>query len=225
MSVNDLQNCSTKYEYRLKYTEMKSLNDRVIPSAQGLKRRPRCKIKMLSREQARKLNRYRRKKTFCYIKNSELLKSTMLSEQDLNYHLSKGCSNGAGKILKCSSCECKNILGKGNELTKDYKNLYKNKSFHLSSVNSFRKSLNKQLSSCHPLSSFQNISETELPDLNTLFISEKGQSNSEAICEVKQCSEQARSFEEVNTDELAAYLDDCLHFPKKMSYMAEMMYT
>lgn len=43
----------------------------------------------------------------------------------------------------------------------------------------------------------------------------------------RSCSEEARAaqFEDTTLVELAAYMDDFLHFPKKMSYMAEMMYT
>ena len=43
----------------------------------------------------------------------------------------------------------------------------------------------------------------------------------------RSCSEQARGgvFEDTSMEELAAYLEDFLHVPKKMSFMAEMMYT
>lgn len=38
------------------------------------------------------------------------------------------------------------------------------------------------------------------------------------------CSTQARSSD-VTVGELAAYFDEYMHLPKKMSHMAEMMYT
>jgi len=48
-------------------------------------------------------------------------------------------------------------------------------------------------------------------------------------CEIKPrlvtCSEQARLNSDVTVDELAGYMDETSFFPKKMSYMAEMMYT
>lgn len=48
-------------------------------------------------------------------------------------------------------------------------------------------------------------------------------------CEIKPrlvtCSEQARINSDVTVDELAGYMDETSFFPKKMSYMAEMMYT
>jgi len=39
------------------------------------------------------------------------------------------------------------------------------------------------------------------------------------------CGEQARMLSDLTPDDLAGYLDDTAFFPKKMSYMAEMMYT
>lgn len=48
-------------------------------------------------------------------------------------------------------------------------------------------------------------------------------------CEMKPrpvtCSQQARQNSDVTVDELAGYMDETSFFPKKMSYMAEMMYT
>lgn len=48
-------------------------------------------------------------------------------------------------------------------------------------------------------------------------------------CEIKPrlvtCSEQARQNSDVTVDELAGYMDETSFFPKKMSFMAEMMYT
>ncbi|XP_018022003.1 uncharacterized protein LOC108678163 [Hyalella azteca] len=43
----------------------------------------------------------------------------------------------------------------------------------------------------------------------------------------RSCSEEARGpqFEDTTLEELAAYMDNFLYFPKKMSFMAEMMYT
>lgn len=39
------------------------------------------------------------------------------------------------------------------------------------------------------------------------------------------CGQQARLYSDVTADELAGYLEDTTFFPKRMSYMAEMMYT
>lgn len=65
----------------------------------------------------------------------------------------------------------------------------------------------------------RRLAEEELPDLKNLSITEAGAARS--------CSQQARSpdYEDVTMDELAAYLDNFLYLPKKMSHMAEMMYT
>lgn len=65
----------------------------------------------------------------------------------------------------------------------------------------------------------RRLAEVELPDLKSLSITEVGA--------VRSCSQQARSpdYEDVTMDELAAYLDNFLYLPKKMSHMAEMMYT
>ncbi|KAK8394965.1 hypothetical protein O3P69_006030 [Scylla paramamosain] len=65
----------------------------------------------------------------------------------------------------------------------------------------------------------RRLAEVELPDLKSLSITEAGAARS--------CSQQARSldYEDVTMDELAAYLDNFLYLPKKMSHMAEMMYT
>lgn len=44
---------------------------------------------------------------------------------------------------------------------------------------------------------------------------------------VRSCSEEAcrEQFEDTTLEELAAYIDNYLYFPKKMSFLAEMMYT
>ncbi len=39
------------------------------------------------------------------------------------------------------------------------------------------------------------------------------------------CAQEARHEQDVSVDDLAGYLEDSIIFPKKMSYMAEMMYT
>jgi len=39
------------------------------------------------------------------------------------------------------------------------------------------------------------------------------------------CGQQARLYSDVTADDLAGYLEDTTFFPKRMSYMAEMMYT
>lgn len=39
------------------------------------------------------------------------------------------------------------------------------------------------------------------------------------------CSQQARMYDDVTVEDLAGYLEDTTFFPKRMSYMAEMMYT
>lgn len=39
------------------------------------------------------------------------------------------------------------------------------------------------------------------------------------------CGEAARLYSDITADDLAGYLEDTLIFPKKMSYMAELMYT
>ncbi|XP_068225157.1 uncharacterized protein [Palaemon carinicauda] len=68
----------------------------------------------------------------------------------------------------------------------------------------------------------RQLPEGELPDLKSLSLSE----NPETAV-YRSCSQQARSpdYEDVTMDELAAYLDNFLYLPKKMSHMAEMMYT
>ncbi|XP_047500482.1 uncharacterized protein LOC125046672 [Penaeus chinensis] len=68
----------------------------------------------------------------------------------------------------------------------------------------------------------RRLTEGELPDLKSLSLTEA--SDAAAI---RSCSQQARSpdYEDVTMDELAAYLDNFLYLPKKMSHMAEMMYT
>ncbi|KAG0720965.1 Oxidative stress-responsive serine-rich protein 1 [Chionoecetes opilio] len=65
----------------------------------------------------------------------------------------------------------------------------------------------------------RQLTEVQLPDLKSLSITEAGATRS--------CSQEARSpdYEDVTMDELAAYLDNFLYLPKKMSHMAEMMYT
>ncbi|XP_064091039.1 oxidative stress-responsive serine-rich protein 1-like [Macrobrachium nipponense] len=68
----------------------------------------------------------------------------------------------------------------------------------------------------------RQLPEGELPDLKSLSLSESSET---AV--YRSCSQQARSpdYEDVTMDELAAYLDNFLYLPKKMSHMAEMMYT
>ncbi|XP_045613431.1 uncharacterized protein [Procambarus clarkii] len=68
----------------------------------------------------------------------------------------------------------------------------------------------------------RRLTEGELPDLKSLSLTETLESGT-----VRSCSQQARSadYEDVTMDELAAYLDNFLYLPKKMSHMAEMMYT
>ena len=39
------------------------------------------------------------------------------------------------------------------------------------------------------------------------------------------CGQQARMFSDVTVEDLAGYFEDTTFFPKRMSYMAEMMYT
>merc|ERR1712025_487931 len=39
------------------------------------------------------------------------------------------------------------------------------------------------------------------------------------------CGQQARMYSDVTVDDLAGYFEDTTFFPKRMSYMAEMMYT
>jgi len=50
------------------------------------------------------------------------------------------------------------------------------------------------------------------------------QENSTTIT-ILSCSQQARMYSDVTADELAGYLEDTAFFPKRMSCMAEMMYT
>jgi len=55
-----------------------------------------------------------------------------------------------------------------------------------------------------------------------------GQGTSESINEagsLVSCGQQARMFSDVTVEDLAGYLDDTAFFPKRMSHMAEMMYT
>lgn len=69
----------------------------------------------------------------------------------------------------------------------------------------------------------RRLTEGELPDLKKLSLTEALDTGGT----VRSCSLQARSpdYEDVTMDELAAYLDNFLYLPKKMSHMAEMMYT
>lgn len=66
----------------------------------------------------------------------------------------------------------------------------------------------------------RQAAEAELADLKNLTLGDGGNT-------VQSCSQQARNpdYEDVTIDELAAYLDNFLYLPKKMSIMAEMMYT
>ena len=41
----------------------------------------------------------------------------------------------------------------------------------------------------------------------------------------RSCSQEVRDMEDTNVNELASYLEDLLHIPRKMSTMAEMMYA
>ena len=51
-------------------------------------------------------------------------------------------------------------------------------------------------------------------------------SASAAHCSSSSCAQQARQeFGDVSVNDLAGYLEDSIVFPKKMSRMAEMMYT
>ncbi|KAG7169346.1 Oxidative stress-responsive serine-rich protein 1-like [Homarus americanus] len=70
----------------------------------------------------------------------------------------------------------------------------------------------------------RRLTEGELPDLTSLSLTETLDVAGGAA---RSCSQQARSldYEDVTMDELAAYLDNFLYLPKKMSHMAEMMYT
>jgi len=47
----------------------------------------------------------------------------------------------------------------------------------------------------------------------------------ETVPAIISCGQQARLYSDVTADELAGYLEDTTFFPKRMSYMAEMMYT
>lgn len=42
---------------------------------------------------------------------------------------------------------------------------------------------------------------------------------------VRSCREECVQSDDLSVNELAAYLEDYLHIPKKMSHMAELMYT
>ncbi|CAL4094572.1 unnamed protein product [Meganyctiphanes norvegica] len=68
----------------------------------------------------------------------------------------------------------------------------------------------------------RRLNENELPDMNVLSIAE-----SLEPYPYRSCSQQARNpdYEDTTMDELAAYIDNFLYLPKKMSHMAEMMYT
>ncbi|KAK7083004.1 Oxidative stress responsive serine-rich 1 [Halocaridina rubra] len=68
----------------------------------------------------------------------------------------------------------------------------------------------------------RQLPEGELPDLKSLSLNDNLD-----LSVLRSCSQQARNpdYEDVTMDELAAYLDNFLYLPKKMSHMAEMMYT
>lgn len=53
----------------------------------------------------------------------------------------------------------------------------------------------------------------------------KRKNNSVSATETLSCSQAAREYNDVSVDDLAGYLENSIVFPKKMSYMAEMMYT
>ncbi|RUS85928.1 hypothetical protein EGW08_006331 [Elysia chlorotica] len=52
-----------------------------------------------------------------------------------------------------------------------------------------------------------------------------GQMTSSLTSMGRSCSQAVRDMEDTNVNELASYLEDLLHIPKKMSTMAEMMYA
>jgi len=68
----------------------------------------------------------------------------------------------------------------------------------------------------------RRVTEGDLPDLSNLTLSDTVD-----IGPTRSCSQQARNpdYEDVTMDELAGYLDAVVYIPKKMSHMAEMMYT
>lgn len=53
----------------------------------------------------------------------------------------------------------------------------------------------------------------------------KRKNSSISTAETMSCSQAAREYNDVSVDDLAGYLENSIVFPKKMSYMAEMMYT
>ena len=72
-----------------------------------------------------------------------------------------------------------------------------------------------------------------LPSSTTIAASQSISSNqtvpSSSLSELRNslpsCSNEASQHDDVNVDELASYLEHFMHIPKKMSDMAEMMYT
>lgn len=73
----------------------------------------------------------------------------------------------------------------------------------------------------------KQLAESDLPNLTLLSLAEPSSSGS-SLAQPRTCSQEARDeqhFEDTSLEELAAYIDDYLYFPKKMSFMAEMMYT
>ena len=77
----------------------------------------------------------------------------------------------------------------------------------------------------------QNISdeETSEPTVTTssLVTEDEDDVNVRTCCPSSSCAQQARKEyqNDVSVNDLAGYLEDSVVFPKKMSYMAEMMYT
>lgn len=142
-------------------------------------------------------------------------KVKLWSLENKRHSLSNNCNKGSGFISKIPY----------SVLTQDFKSLNIKENNAFSDLTSLKVNLplkweDRDLS----LSNSFNDDEVEdnessvdtvLPDLRALSLSGIALG----------CANQARTQEDVSTDELAAYLDNYLHFPKKMSYMAEMMYT